>query len=140
MANDIIFLYIKRSWKMNIFRIEKTDKYYLIYIFKLKLSFSARKNYLKERLCFIEKIKGLFLKDKKYYETIIPLGRNCEFASNAYRYHGIFESSLFLWTAAGDPAKVIEFIKNPDDLFFSRLHFLRQNSRLELQQVWFWFP
>ncbi len=72
MANDIIFLYIKRSWKMNIFRIEKTDKYYLIYIFKLKLSFSARKNYLKERLCFIEKIKGLFLKDKKYYETIIP--------------------------------------------------------------------
>ena len=102
---------------MNIFRIEKTDKYYLIYIFKLKLSFSARKNYLKERLCFIEKIKGLFLKDKKYYEKIIPLGRNCEFASNAYRYHGIFESSLFLWTAAGDPAKVIEFIKNPDDLF-----------------------
>ena len=102
---------------MKLIRIEKDDRYFVIYILNLKLSFTNKKSYIKERFCFFEKIKGIFYKNKKYYDVIIPLGRNCEFGINAFKYYGSFDSSIFLWASARNVSEVIEFIKNPDELF-----------------------
>lgn len=51
------------------------------------------------------------------YDSVIPLGFNCQLAFNINRVHGYLESNLFNWSFIIDEERYIKALENPDLLF-----------------------
>lgn len=121
---------------MKLFSCELTpnNKIKLVFL-GIKLKISVKKNrfdVLKRRLYIIySKLSAFFDKNIKTrkYEIVIPLGKDCELATNyKYFFSAMMDATLYNWSAYIDKKAFIEGIKHPENICSGEISFGEEHN------------
>lgn len=99
-----------------------------IKILFINIKINPQRNYLKHLYSFILRKFPHKKQHEKYYNYIIPLGKNCEFSVNFHKHYNFVDSTLFNWSYIEDNNCLLMALKHPELIFEEKNEYNYQNN------------